>query len=436
MLQFLNREICIEVPIKRKNLTGRAGQSSAVRLLFDAGMITIPAMSPSMKLKLFALALILSMGTQSAQAKFAYPETVKVPVQRVLKNLESRTNKPGVSREDKAMQEFQIGRLHSMAYALKTEEASIRKPNPSSDSEGGSMEPFYGIGQRDYQQFPVTSITSGAAASANVHLQQAIAHLKNALKLDPSLIQAKLGLAWCLDQSGNKQAALPLYREVLNDGWNKEKSVDGLRGSSIVQETAGYLEKLLDPIKDANEIATIKNRAKDVNSRFRTVTPILVPLVPNINAQAMMRSANVLFDLDGNGAKHYSQWTGAQTGWLAYDADKSKQITSGLQLFGPSTFWIFWNDGYEAMRSLDDNNDGKLEGDELNGLAVWSDVNGDGKSDRSEVRTVQELGITSLSCVRTVSKDGTIYSTNGVTFTNGQKADTFDWNVPQLKPCR
>ncbi len=401
----------------------------------DAGMIYhLPAVSTLMKLKLFAVSMVLLLGTPSALAKFAFPETAKVPVQRLLKNLETRVNRPGFSQEDKAMQEFQIGRLHSMAYALKTEEATIRKADSAGDSEGGVMEPFYGVGRPDYQQFPVANIAGGASVAARDHLQQAITHLRAALKLNPSLIQAKLGLAWCLDQSGNKKAALPLYREVLKDGWNKEKSENGMRGSSIVEETAGYLEKLLDPTKDASEIAKIKEQAKEVNSRFRMVTPILVPLVPNVNAKAMMRSADVLFDLDGNGSKRYSQWTGAQTGWLAYDADKSKQITSGLQLFGPSTFWIFWNDGYEAMRSLDDNNDGKLEGDELNGLAVWSDINGDGKSDRSEVRTVQELGITSLSCVSTASKDGTIYSTNGVTFSNGQTAETYDWIVPQIKP--
>ena len=102
------------------------------------------------------------------------------------------------------MQEFQIGRLHSMAYALKTEEAAIRKPDPAGDSEGGFIEPFYGVGRPDYQQFPVTNIAGGASVAAHDHLQQAITHLRAALKLNPSLIQAKLGLAWCLDQSGNK----------------------------------------------------------------------------------------------------------------------------------------------------------------------------------------------------------------------------------------
>ena len=45
------------------------------------------------------------------------------------------------------------------------------------------------------------------------------------------------------------------------------------------------------------------------------------------------------------------------------------------------TFWIFWDNGYEALQSLDDNQDGKLEGDELKGLAIWQDRNCDGISD-------------------------------------------------------
>lgn len=68
-------------------------------------------------------------------------------------------------------------------------------------------------------------------------------------------------------------------------------------------------------------------------------------------------------------------------------------------MFGSVTFWIFWRDGYEALRSLDDDQDGILSGAELRGMALWQDRNGNGVSDeQGEVRSVAEWGITAISC--------------------------------------
>ncbi|CAN5626485.1 hypothetical protein BH10CYA1_BH10CYA1_42960 [soil metagenome] len=379
------------------------------------------------------LSLILSLaGAQSVQARFAYPETVKVPVQRLLSNLEKRLNSPEskLDANEKAELKFRIGRLHSMAYALKTSTVGILKSQVES-LDHGVVNPFYGVTFGDFNQFSPQGTAGDAAAEA--HLKAAIKNLTAAVKLNPALLQAKLGLAWCLDQSGEKSTALPLYREVFKSAYEREKNHGGLSGTSIASETAGYLEALLNPTKDAAEIASIKERVKIVDSNFRAITPIIVPLVPELTIKDMLRPASVSFDLDGNGPKHYLQWTGARAGWLVYDFSKSKQITSGLQLFGPSSFWIFWNDGYEAMKALDDNNDNQLSGTELNGLAVWSDTNGDGKSDAAEVRSVQELGITSLSCNGHLSADGTLGSINGVTFSDGRRADTYDLFLEQVK---
>ncbi len=376
--------------------------------------------------------MLLLLEGQGVQAKFAYPETVKVPVQRLLSNLEKRLNSPEakLTATEKAELQFRIGRLHSMAYALKSNTVGILK-SQSDSLDDGEVNPFYGVGVGDFSQFSVQG-TAGDA-TANAHLKAAITHLKASVKLDPSLLQAKLGLAWCLDQSGDKSGALPLYREVFKDAYAKEKDRGGLRGTSIASETAGYIEPLLNQTKDAAELARIKEQVKTIHNNFRAVTPIIVPLIPELTMKEMLQPASVVFDLDGNGAKRYDQWTGVKAGWLVYDADRSKQITSGLQLFGPSSFWIFWNDGYQAMKALDDNNDNQLSGTELNGLAVWSDTNGDGKSDATEVKSVQELGISSLSCNGQLNPDGTLGSVNGVTFSDGRRANTYDVILQQVQ---
>ena len=73
-------------------------------------------------------------------------------------------------------------------------------------------------------------------------------------------------------------------------------------------------------------------------------------------------------------------------------------ITSALQWFGNVTFWLFWSNGYEPMRALDDNADGELSGAELRHLAIWHDRNRDGVSDAGEVRPLAAHGIVALSC--------------------------------------
>ena len=62
------------------------------------------------------------------------------------------------------------------------------------------------------------------------------------------------------------------------------------------------------------------------------------------------------------------------------------------------TFWLFWSNGYEPMRALDDNADGELSGAELQHLAIWHDRNRDGVSDAGEVRPLAAHGIVALSC--------------------------------------
>jgi hypothetical protein len=60
-------------------------------------------------------------------------------------------------------------------------------------------------------------------------------------------------------------------------------------------------------------------------------------------------------------------------------------IESGRQLFGSVTWWMFWRDGYQAPAALDDDGNGWLEGNELAGIAIWRDLNGNGVCDPSEI---------------------------------------------------
>ena len=189
--------------------------------------------------------------------------------------------------------------------------------------------------------------------------------------------------------------------------------------------------KLLDPVKDAKEIAKLDEAKKTLQNMPRFITPLLVPLESNLQlADLINPKANVLFDLDGSGQLKQWAWPTPKAAWLVYDSEGTGKITSGLQLFGNVTFWIFWQNGYDALSSLDDNGDGILSGDELRGLALWQDSNGNGISDPGEVRPVKDFGITEISCRSRGESAGNPWNAQGVKFKDGSVRPTYDWIVP------
>ena len=135
----------------------------------------------------------------------------------------------------------------------------------------------------------------------------------------------------------------------------------------------------------------------------------------------------VPFDLDGYGGDRLWPWVKPITGFLVWDPSHTGSITSGRQMFGTYTFGIPWENGYRALASLDDNGDGVLTGEELRGLAVWFDTDGDARSKSSEVIPVEDLGIVSVAVRETACKG--IHPTNpsGITLSSGQRLRTWDW---------
>ena len=99
-----------------------------------------------------------------------------------------------------------------------------------------------------------------------------------------------------------------------------------------------------------------------------------------------------MFDFFGNGFPVLMEWVGPNDGLLCRPAADGS--VKGTDLFGTANGMA---NGYEEMASLDKDNDGKLQGEELEGLCVWTDLNGNAIAEKGEVKSLQELGITSLS---------------------------------------
>jgi hypothetical protein len=110
-----------------------------------------------------------------------------------------------------------------------------------------------------------------------------------------------------------------------------------------------------------------------------------------------------------------------QTGWvtggdglLALDVNGNGSIDDGSELFGEAfrlPDGTRARDGFEALRSVDGNSDGRIDAADAvyRDLRVWVDANADGVSQTSELRSLADLGITMIQ----TGADPTIAFDNG-----------------------
>jgi hypothetical protein len=345
-----------------------------------------------------------------------------VPVDRLVANLEE-----AVKKDPKNVEAIvNLARVHGMAYALKTDTAEVYEYR-------GKRGPWYGYTPK-YVPFSKVERAGDDAKqkAAKAHLSKAVLGFRDAVKIEPDNMAARMGLAWTLDQYGEKSAAIKQYRALIEDAWKSEKDLDSLplNGETVVTEATGYLVPLLDKEKDKGEISRLRDRVSRLKKLGRPITPIAVPLRDGLGARDIEdASASVTFDADGSGFKKNWTWIAKDAGWLVYDPKSERRVTSGLQLFGSVTFWLFWKTGYDALAALDDNRDGVLTGNELAGLAIWQDSDNPGICDPGEVKSLSEHGIVAVSCRFERDRshaDRIAFSPAGVTFRDGTTRPTFD----------
>ncbi len=88
---------------------------------------------------------------------------------------------------------------------------------------------------------------------------------------------------------------------------------------------------------------------------------------------------NVLFDHDGDGAKHGTGWVSADDAMLVLDRNNNGTIDNGRELFGDNTQLAngrFAADGFAALIEMDSNGDGKINADDTQfaNLRLWRDL--------------------------------------------------------------
>ncbi len=371
--------------------------------------------------------LVAIVATSAAPALYIRPEIEKVPVARLVDNLEMQLKKDPKDTQAR----FNLARLHAMAYALKTDTCEVRK---GQEKDGA----WFGFEPKPVPFDVKKTDDAGQQDTARKHLEKAINLYEQVVKEKPDHLIAQLGRAWCIAQRAGKDEAIKEYRKVVELAWEKEKDLKRapLGFHAITSETGRYLIPLLDADKDKDEIATLKKRSEQLNRLPRPITPIALPLRENMTPSEMVdRSACVHFDADGSGLQRGWTWISPDAGWLVHDPQKTGKITSALQMFGTVSFWCFWENGYQALAALDDDGDGWLRGKELDGLAIWHDVNGNGISEPGEVRPLADHGIVALRCkpdAGPVSPGCAAQALRGVVFRDGAVRATYDVVLRQV----
>jgi hypothetical protein len=126
------------------------------------------------------------------------------------------------------------------------------------------------------------------------------------------------------------------------------------------------------------------------------------PLVLSFDGAPVEYLTDRELSFDLNGARsQVTDWPTARTPWLALDRDGNGAIDDGSELFGSMTVLSSGRrakNGFVALRELDTNGDGRITPDDpgFSRLVVWSDRDGDRRSNPAEIATASAFELISI----------------------------------------
>jgi hypothetical protein len=289
------------------------------------------------------------------------------------------------------------------------------------------------------------------------HARLAILNLRKAIEMAPENALYWLGLASLVEQyagflrESGRENPLAEYENLtpdsLRDAYYKAYKLAIAEDSRLTSKPMSGLPSLVGyeagkaylRLAEAEESLSLRDRWRRfvVNyhlerleglSPAKVVTPIVFSVVAHDGLEDLLAPAiHVPFDLDGDDVIELWPWVRPTTGILVWDPERTGVITSGRELFGSVSWWLFFTDGYHSLDALDDNRDGQLFGEELEGISVWFDRNSNGISDYGEVLPIQETGILSVATSPDSQSMYYLMNRTGIVLEDGRRLATYDW---------
>lgn len=199
------------------------------------------------------------------------------------------------------------------------------------------------------------------------------------------------------------------------------------------------IKKILHPPTNPND----PHRSDPNKTNTYRIVWIGDPLTLDLDGdgiETLAATSGVLFDHNVDGIKTTSGWIKSDDGLLVRDIDGNGTIDTGRELFGDSTLLANGKtaaNGFSALADLDSNSDGVVDATDtaFAELKVWQDANQDGISQTDELKTLAELGISSLAVSHiqsnTTLAGGTQTQTGSYTRADGSTAVLADLNLTQ-----
>ncbi len=395
-----------------------------------------------MRARVLAIAFWAGLAASTAAIPYIPPPqpVYDAPIDRALANVVAMDGLEPLQRE------LLLARLNLLAYArndgaftyrrdgdefveagsvLCSEVQSARYPPPDDAYNFGPNDRCAALDFRLGPQDELPDAIQNEGAEAR--LQAAHDHYARALEVHGANLRARLGFAYVLDRMGRTEDARRQLRRIIKQGLPR---LDGPQAEwedhAVLTETAAHLSHLATADTDRGRIALLQARL-GASQPVVYVTPVVVPLTDAPFDTMVDHNSNVAFDFAGTGDARAQGWLTADAAWLVWDPEWRGDVRSGFDMIGARTWSVFWNDGFEALRALDDNRDGELTGAELGGLALWRDENGNGVSDAGEVLPANVHGIVALSVRGQATRPGLLTAPDGVRFDNGRTRPLYDW---------
>ncbi|MDY5115488.1 MAG: hypothetical protein SPE49_05925, partial [Campylobacter sp.] len=163
-------------------------------------------------------------------------------------------------------------------------------------------------------------------------------------------------------------------------------TVGAIIGSIYASDTFDALKSFHDElVTNLGDFAVEGHSLGGAALNISLFDPIALDLNNNGKIDTLSLENGVFFDHNGDKVAFKSSWVNSSDGILVRDIDGDGKITSGAELFGNFTKLKngeLAKNGAEALKDLDDNNDGLFDSNDkaFNEILVWQDFNSDGKA--------------------------------------------------------